>query len=116
MNILPHETPTTTASSLRSKKSKKNNHQESNRKHSPNFQKVCHATLRDLSKYRPHNLDKLCDRVGGCMGSFPVETGRITGKGFDTPIQAWDKQLMTRKAATNLSYMDSPLFASRISF
>ena len=35
-----------------------------------------YATLRDLSKHRPRNLDKLRDRAGSGMGSFPVKPGQ----------------------------------------
>ena len=53
---------------------------------------VSHATLRNLSKHRPWNLDNLYYRVGGCMGSFPLKSKQITGNNLDFTMRTSDKQ------------------------
>lgn len=36
-----------------------------------------HATVRDLSKHRLGDLDKLRDRAGGCMGAVPIKLEQV---------------------------------------
>ncbi len=67
-----------TASSLRNKRNK-SDHQKSKRisiKFSNGFS---HATVRDLSKYRPRNFDKLCDRAGGGLDFPSVQSEQMIG-------------------------------------
>jgi hypothetical protein len=91
-----HEKFTETASWLLKLRSKKSNHQESKRTRRSNFQMVYYATLRDLSKHRHHHLDKLYNRAGRCMGSFPVKPEQMKGKNFDFTLQELNTQSMTR--------------------
>ena len=66
---------TETASTLRRRKVRKGNQPIKKRENYHRMYRRCfYATLRDLSKHRPRNLDKLRDRIGGCLGAFSLKS------------------------------------------
>lgn len=76
MIIVRHGSLAETASSLRNKKNK-SDHQESKRTSIKFSHGSSHATVRDLSKHRPRNFDKLCDRAGGGLDFSSVQSEQM---------------------------------------